>query len=642
MTDTQHTDGEQNELSRDRAPGYWAKTDLSTRAKIKEFERTPLAERGLPTSVYDYIRAGAAIDPDAVAFTYFADAHDLETVQHITHREVLYRITQVANLLWSLKVEANDAVAILTASAPEPQFVLWAAQTVGIANPLNWMLEPELLGELITAAGAKVLVCYGGDATTDPWAKLEAVLGYAPAVEVVIRAGGSHSGARPSGVTCIDLLTVLDDFDGEILDHPRTISWDTVGAYIGTGGTTGAPKLARITHGGQIYASWASALSHQLPVGVSRMCASPMFHVHGIAVTQLTALALGGTAVFPTSGGWRGVGVVDNFWSIVEAFSVTSVPLLPTVANSIVQHPDKVPDKHTISRVSSGSAPLAAEVADRFRQLTGVGIVEGYGLTETSGAVVSCPRGVSPRAGVIGMPVPYTEAKVVRRDTSGEYVDTTTGEPGSLLLRCPSVFAGYVDPAQNTGVLLDDGWVDTGDLGSLDDEGFLRLTGRSKDVIIRGGHNIDPAPVEEALFTHPSVVEATVVGMPDPHAGEIPVAYVVAVGGEVDLDELGNHIRDRVRERAALPKYIFLVQALPKSAVGKVLKNSLRVDATERAVTRLLDDAGLRNNYTVAVHDGGAAGIHVVVTVPRSQTPARDLAKAALSSLAVPHRVVKG
>ncbi|MDV6279180.1 AMP-binding protein [Rhodococcus jostii] len=621
-------------------PPYWVTQDLSSRAKIKQYEQTPLPERGLPTSVYEFIRTGAMIDPEAIAFTYLPDVRDLTTAEHLTHRQVLRRITQATNLFHALGVRADDPVSILTANTPEPQFALWGAQTAGIANPLNWMLEPELLGELITATGSKILVSFGGDATTDVWPKLEAILAHAPTVETVIRAGGSRSGPVPAGVRFLDLVDELDQHPGDELIEPRRIEWDTVGAIFGTGGTTGTPKLARVTHGGQIYASWASAVAHRVPVGSVRFCASPTFHVHGIAVTQLTGLALGGTGIFPTSGGWRGPGVIDNFWPMVQRFSVTSVPLLPTIANRLVQRPADIPAHHTLDRVTSGSAPLSMEVADRFRALTGVSIAEGYGLTETSGAVVGCPRGVQPRPGIIGMPVPYTDAKIVQQNTNGTYTECGTGEPGILLLRTPGLFAGYLDARQNDGVVLADGWLNTGDLACIDSDGFLRITGRAKDVIIRGGHNIDPAPVEEALFEHPRVAEASVVAMPDPDAGEVPVAYVVVTdGAPLDVEDLASHLRTRVRERAAQPKQFFVLDELPKSPVGKILKNRLRVDAVERAFTRLLDVAELHGRYELHSQDQGAAGIDVVVRLRGDDPAMLDRARNALSSVTVRHRV---
>ncbi|MDQ8701121.1 AMP-binding protein [Streptomyces sp. LHD-70] len=622
-------------------PAYWAPVDLSTRELIAEYERTPFAARGLPSSVYDYIRNGAMIAPDRAALTYIPDARDPDTAVHVSHRETLRKITQAANLFQDLGVTGNDPVSILTAGTPEPQFALWGAQTAGIANPLNWMLDPKLLGDLISAIGSRILITFGGDAVTDPWPKVDEILENAPCVETVIRAGGARTGPAPRGVRILQLEDELNRYDGDALQRPRDIRPDTVGGIFATGGTIGAPKLAKVTHGGQIYASWASAISHRVPIGVVRFSASPMFHVHGLAVSQLTALALGGTTVLPTSGGWRGTGVIDNFWALVQRFDVESVPLLPTIANRLVQRPEAIPAHHPVKRVSSGSAPLSAEIANRFRKLTGVAIVEGYGLTETSGAVVSCPRGVEPVAGVVGMPVPYTDARVVRGGGGGELVECAPGEPGILHLRGPSVFAGYVDALQDEGALLEDGWLNTGDLASREANGFLRITGRLKDVIIRGGHNIDPAPIEEALFQHPRVADASVVGMPDADAGEVPVAYVVPVGGAaLDLVDLAAHMRQQVRERAALPREYFLMDELPRTAVGKVRKNRIRLDAIVRAFGRLLDEAGLQGCYELAAEDQGAAGVDVGVTLLDDDPGSAERARAALSALTVRHRIL--
>ncbi|MCF8786214.1 AMP-binding protein [Rhodococcus ruber] len=302
--------------------------------------------------------------------------------------------------------------------------------------------------------------------------------------------------------------------------------------------------------------------------------------------------------------------------------------------------PDIIPAFHPVDRVSSGSAPLSMEVADRFRRLTGVSIAEGYGLTETSGAVVTSPRGMEPEPGVIGLPVPYTAAKVVRETAQGEYLECKAGEPGILLVSSPAVFAGYLNPLQNEGVLLADGWLNTGDLASMDEGGALRITGRAKDLIIRGGHNIDPAPVEEALFAHPFVADASVVGMPDPDAGEVPVAYVVITdSAEFDLDDLTAHMQERVHERAALPKEFFIVDDLPKSAVGKILKNRLRVDTVERSFTRMMDGVGLQDRYELRVHDGGAAGIDVDVLLVDVDPATLDRARTALSSTTIRHQI---
>ncbi len=621
------------------APGYLAPVDLSTLDRVRDFERTPLAERGLPASVLDYIRAGAAIDPDRTALVWVPDVHDLDAVERVSHRELVATIIRTANLFHSLGVGEDDVVSILTSGAPEPQYALWGAQTAGIANPLNWMLEPELLGEMITAVGARVLVCFGGDETADPWSKLASVLDRAPTVEVVIRAGGSPAGAAPSGVRLLELDEAIAEHDGEQLTHPREITWETVGGIFGTGGTTGAPKLAKVTHGGQILSSWGSVLTHQLPVGVTRLCASPAFHVHGVAVSQLTTFALGGTAVLPTSGGWRGPGVVDAFWAMAERFGIDSVPLLPTIANRLVQHAEDVPEEHPLRWVSCGSAPLSADTADRFRRLTGVAIAEGYGLTETSGAVVTCPRDVEPVAGTIGIAAPYTQARVVPPGGDGRQGECPPGEAGELQVRGPTLFAGYLDPRQDDGALLEGGWFRTGDLASIDEGGFLRITGRLKDVIIRGGHNIDPAPVEEVLHDHPEVVEASVVGMPDPDAGEVPVAYVVvSPGSAIGEDDLVAYMRARVRERAALPREYVLVEELPRSAVGKVVKNRLRLDAVGATFRRVLDAAGLAGAHEVTPRDRGALGADVLVRLHDSEDV--PLARSALAPLTVRHTIV--
>ena len=624
-----------NADSEQKIPGYWAKNDLSTAEKIRAFEGTPLSERGLPSNVYDYIRAGAEIDPEAPALIYLPEAGDLDTIVEFTHAEFLQRVTQSARLFASLNTEHRAPVSLINSNAPELSFALWGAQSVGVANPLNWMLEPDLLGEMITAAGSKILVIYGGDSDIDLWGKLPKILAAAPRVEVVIRAGGDRSGAIPTGVDFLEFEDELARFDGSVpLDTSGTVGTD-VAAIFSTGGTTGSPKLAKITHLGQIYASWASAIMHQVPIGTRRFCASPAFHVHGIAITQLTAVAAGGTMILPTASGWRGKGVVENFWDIVCQFEVDNVPMLPTIANRIVRHPEDVPESHPLKVVTSGSAPLSASTAEKFEDLTGITVAEGYGLTETSGAVVSNPHGVSTIPGRVGMPNPYTGARIVRRDESGDLIDCAIGEVGVLLLHGPSIFAGYVDARQNEGVLLPDGWLETGDVAILDEDGFIRITGRSKDLIIRGGHNIDPAAVEEILFRHSKVVEGSVVGMPDADAGEIPIAYIVVTDASVaTLDDIEAHVRAMARERASVPKKFFVVNELPKSPVGKILKSRLREDALQRGFEERLKVAGI-TDYEVDVRNTGPGASTVCVLLP-ARDPAEEAAvRDALSTMSV-------
>ena len=231
-----------------------------------------------------------------------------------------------------------------------------------------------------------------------------------------------------------------------------------------------------------------------------------------------------------------------------------------------------------------------------------------------------------PRHGSVGQRLPYQQVKAVRHDASGSWTDQPAGASGLLVLNGPNIFAGYVVGHDTGGPVLDqlgtvrDSWLDTGDIGHVDADGYIHLTGRAKDVIIRGGHNIDPAGVEDTLLAHPDVTGANAVGRPDAHAGEVPVVYVtLKPGGTATADELQRWAREHAREAAASPKEVLIVQTLPLTDVGKPYKLPLRMDAAKREAEAALERAGLADlQLEVTAVDGAP-----VVTVHDTDHEAR-------------------
>jgi fatty-acyl-CoA synthase len=258
-------------------------------------------------------------------------------------------------------------------------------------------------------------------------------------------------------------------------------------------------------------------------------------------------------------------------------------------------------------------------VASGFEARTGVALCEGYGLTEgTCASAFGWPH--AGPAGTVGQRLPYQRARTVAIDeATGEWTFLGDDEVGTLVLSGPNVFDGYVvrDGSRRelraAGKLVD-GWLDTGDLASVDGDGFIRLVGRAKDLIIRGGHNIDPATVEDALLAHPEVTAASAVGRPDPHAGEVPVAFVTLVAGSaVTPDELEAWAAEHVPERAAAPKHVAIVDALPLTSVGKQFKPELRRRAAEVAARDALAETRVAGRVRAELVDG-----EVEIQVPRS------------------------
>lgn len=240
---------------------------------------------------------------------------------------------------------------------------------------------------------------------------------------------------------------------------------------------------------------------------------------------------------------------------------------------------------------------MPVELLNSFERETGMRVLEGYGLTESSAVASVTPARGTARVGSIGLRLPWEEMRALILDEEGNYVrDADVDEVGVIGLRGEHVFAGYLTEAHNASAWIEmpDGqgsWLNTGDLARMDSEGFFWLTGRKKELIIRGGHNIDPKMIEEALAAHPAVAMSAAVGRPDAHAGEVPVAYVQLIqGSSVTEGELIAYARLEIPERAAVPKFLHVVEALPVTAVGKTFKPALVMNEVESVVRQ---EAGL-------------------------------------------------
>ncbi len=253
----------------------------------------------------------------------------------------------------------------------------------------------------------------------------------------------------------------------------------------------------------------------------------------------------------------------------------------------------------------SGSAPMPMELFKRFESTCGVDIVEGYGLTEAT-CLVSCnPPTGNKKVGSVGVPFPYTDVRIIKNTAEGP-VDCASDEVGEICISNPGVFAGntYTEAEKNVDLYHHEKYLRTGDLGRIDEDGYLWITGRAKDLIIRGGHNIDPAEIEEALLAHHDVAFAGAIGQPDAHAGEVPCVYVELIeGASVSKEALMEHAKVHVHERAAHPKYVEIMPELPKTAVGKIFKPDLRKAAITRVYDAALTKAGVPAHIDHVIDD---------------------------------------
>jgi fatty-acyl-CoA synthase len=391
---------------------------------------------------------------------------------------------------------------------------------------------------------------------------------------------------------------------------------EDLAAFVHTGGTTGAPKIAAHTHANQLACGRGIAQAAGLAAGEAALGGLPLFHVNALVVTGIAPMFSGAQVVWPGPAGYRDPALYAHFWKIIQHYQVAAMSAVPTVYGTLA----KIPVDADISALRLpivGASPLPSSVREAFAAHTGRRLLEGYGLTEATCATTFTPPGEE-RPGSVGTVLPGQRIKAVRAGADGSWVDCAPGETGLLVIGGPTVFAGYVTepaasgPRVSRGDMVRDGWLDTGDLGHVDAEGFVYLTGRAKDLIIRGGHNIDPRVIEEGLLSHPAVTAAAAVGRPDRHSGEVPVAYVVpADPARFDETELMSWARAAIGEPAARPKRIYPTAAIPVTAIGKHFKPALAADAAVRAVTETLADAGLPATQVTAVRENG----RLVITV---------------------------
>lgn len=614
-----------------------ARPELRTAAQLREFEATPYDERIAARSTYEVLRIGAARRPEDPALVFLPNADPQESGLTVTYREFLGGVTQAANMFHALGVGPGDVVSLLLPLLPQSFYTLFGGEAAGIANPVNPLLEAPQIAEILRSAGTRVLVTTGPALSAEIWAKVDKVRHELPDLQAVVCIGGAPAGA--AGVCSWDELANAQPSDR--LVSGREIEPQEIAAYFHTGGTTGLPKLVRHTHRNEVSQAWAMGL--MLP-GNAFLFGLPLFHVGGALTQGLGTLGAGATLVILSPAGWRNPNSVRHAWKLVERFKPQVFGAVPTVLAAALNVPREGADVSSIRCVSGGGSAIPVAVAQAYEAQFHVPVLEVYGMTETSSVHSMSYPDRPVRLGSVGHALPYSRVRVVDVDPDGRWVDCEPGRIGVVAMSGPGVFAGYVSETHNRDAFIEPGWVNSGDLGRFDEDGYLWITGRAKDLIIRGGHNIDPAPVEEILFRHPAVAFAAVVGEPDAYAGELPVAFVqLKAGATADEAQLIAFIAERTPERAATPVHAYIVDAIPLTAVGKVYKPQLRHEATQRKVQRLLSDLaqpGIAIAVSAAAHP--VHGNLITVRVSGGSAALEAAIHERLDALVMRHEVVRG
>ncbi len=592
---------------------------------VEAFEQIPLRDRNLPASTYEMLTRGAAIVPDQLALSFFLRSDNFRDPFVWTHAELIADITRTANALRRLGIGRCDVVAFVLPNLPEAHFVIWGGEAAGITFAINPLLEAGQICELLIAGKAKWLVTLAPFPGTDIWQKATKAAEKVPDLQGILtvsfapylrgttdEATDVRSQAPGVDGLSIPVLSLRQEIAGERgegltfeMPSPGDIS-----SYFCTGGTTGLPKIAARTHLSEVFDAWSTQtfIGGVFAPGKTIFCGLPLFHVNGQLVTGLIPWSQGGHVVMGTPHGYRGEGVIPSFWEIVEHYRVVAFSGVPTVYSALMQVPVGSRDISSVGYGFCGAAPMPVELFRNFEETIGIRILEAYGLTE--GACVSSvnpPEGER-RVGSIGLRLPYQQMEVVRLDDSGGFTGfAETDEVGVLAIRGPNVFAGYINAEHNKGLWLEiDGerWLNTGDLARQDTDGYFWLTGRKKELIIRGGHNIDPKLIENAVQDHPAVQLAAAVGRPDERAGELPVLYVQLKHGTTATEaDLLAHAVGRIPERAAHPKSVRILPTLPVTPVGKIFKPALSMLEIEDVVRQEAASSGVTLESLSVIQD---------------------------------------
>ncbi|HUY99767.1 MAG TPA: long-chain fatty acid--CoA ligase [Thermomicrobiaceae bacterium] len=504
--------------------------------------------------LYQTLAEAAARRPDLPAVRFAGTS--------LSYRELWSRAQRFARVLADLGVGQGDRVALMLPNCPQYVIAYYGVLRAGaIVVQVNPLYTPRELAYTLNDSGARALVVadllYPVVQATLPHAALDHVLvarlrgevAIGPEARAFEEALAAAAGEPPS--------VKVGAHDVAVLQY--------------TGGTTGVSKGAMLTHFNLVAnVLQCQAFNPELPRDEEfRMLGVlPLFHVYGMTVVMNLCLACGGSMILLPRF------ELEPVMQTIRAVQPTLFPGVPTMYVAVNSFPNA--EEYGVGSIrfcNSGGAPMPVEVMAAFERRFGGKILEGFGLSETSPVTHGNPAWGERKPGTVGVPMADTDCQIVDVETGTRVLPT--GEPGEIRLRGPQVMAGYWNLPGETAEALRDGWLYTGDIGTMDAEGYLSIVDRKKDLILASGYNVYPRDVEEVLYEHPAVLEAGVAGVPDPYRGETVKAYVVLrPGASATTAELEAFCRERLAAYK-VPRLIEFRDTLPKSAVGKVLRRVL-------------------------------------------------------------------
>ncbi len=493
----------------------------------------------------------------------------------LTYPQLVERVQEAARAFLSAGVNTGDRIAFWAPNIHEWVIAALGALTAGgVIVPLNTRFKGEEAAYVLARSRARMLFCVNGFLGNDYVSALRAADTATPHLEkiVVMRGEVADNTTSWNDFLALGAHTTTDALDERV----NSLKPDDLSDIIFTSGTTGKPKGVMVTHAQtiRVFDDWSSIIG--LTAGDRYLIVNPFFHTFGYKAGIIACL-LKGSTIIPEA-----VFDVPTVLQRVSDEKVSMLPGPPTLYLSILNHPNRGAfDLSSLRLAVTGAAAVPVEMIKRMREeLTFKAIVTGYGLTESTGTVSMCRPQDDPEviSRTSGRAINDVEVRIVNDDN----VELPRGEAGEIVARGYNVMLGYFEDEIATRDAIDsDGWLHTGDIGVMDNDGYIAITDRKKDMFIVGGFNAYPAEIENSLLGHPAIAQAAVVGVPDDRQGEVGWAFVVARPGEaIDPDAIVSWCRDRMANYK-VPRKVVAVEALPTNASGKVLKFELRARATE-------------------------------------------------------------
>lgn len=476
--------------------------------------------------------------------------------REITNYEFMRSARKLLTVLKGFGVKRGDRVIVQMPNCVEVLQSFGAIWRLGaVVVPVNYMMKDDEIASIYADSGAKVVI-----SVKDFLPKIKVGQARAPQIQTVILVNDD----APEGTHSFHALVDKAPETADIED----VADDDLAALIYTAGTTGQSKGVMLTHGSLYANSKMSYESTKMPHGMTNITVLPLCHAYGIAVAN------SGLFYERTKSIILNTFDLETIYASIDKYDAKLVALVPTMYVFMLMYPN--PNKHDLSRVKywlCGSAPLSQATWNSFYERFGGKIYEGWGLSESGASGSSNPCDGRPiKVGSIG--IPFVGMTMGIMDDNGKLLDAN--QSGEIVLQGPSIMKGYWNKPEETAKVLVDGWLHTGDVGHRDDDGYYWITDRKKDLIIKGGENISPRTIEEALYAYPKVAEASVIAMKDDVYGENIKAFVsLKPGQEATADEILTHCKAKLSS-FLLPKEIVFLPALPKNLVGKILKKELR------------------------------------------------------------------